>query len=114
MIAVFADLQQTNCKLRLFFERVSSSNGSQANLSSDLVALLPELLQAEGWLREELSPDDDPTLQREISQYRHNLERLRNLLPDLRARLLTERARIESERAHLEAASAWVRASHQL
>ena len=113
MIAASPDLHETNGKLRQFLEKLSTSSGAPACLSSDLAAILAQLLRAGEWLREAGPGGDNAALQKEIDEYRDNLERLRNLLPDVQAGLLAERARLESERAHLEAASGCARASRQ-
>jgi hypothetical protein len=46
----------------------------------------------------------------EISQYRGNLEELKQFLPDLHGRLLAERARLQSAQTHVATAAAWARA----
>jgi hypothetical protein len=114
MIAAAPDLHDSNRKLHGFLEKVSNaSNCAPAGLSSDLAAILGELLRVGEWLREGIADKGNTALQKEISEYRGNVERLRQLLPAVHRRLLAERARLESERAHLEAASAWAHASRQ-
>jgi hypothetical protein len=49
----------------------------------------------------------DLQLEKEISDYRSNVEKLQELLPLIQSRLLAEKARLESARAHLQAATAW-------
>jgi len=74
--------------------------------------LLSELMRAGEWLRE-LPPDRDSALEQELSAYRRNVERLRDLLPAIHSALLAERARLESERARMTSAAAWARGSRQ-
>jgi hypothetical protein len=56
----------------------------------------------------------DLELQKEISDYRANVEQLQKLLPLIHERLLAEKARLENARAHLHAAAAWAEASNKL
>ena len=52
-------------------------------------------------------------LEQELSDYRQNVEQLRELLPLIHRTLLNERARLEQERARVESAAEWARRSHQ-
>lgn len=76
--------------------------------SQDFTAILEQLLRASECLSHSLEPS--PELEREILEYRGNLEELVQLLPDLHGRLLAERARIEEARFHLSCAAAWAQA----
>lgn len=57
--------------------------------------------------------ESDPEFDRELAEYRVQVERLRSLLPSIHEALLAERARIEHERSRLHSASEWVRRSRQ-
>jgi hypothetical protein len=72
-----------------------------------LTMLLSELLRVGARIQAERIPENDPTLDLALHQYRTHLECLRDLLPSLQASLLTERAKLEAERSHLESAYAW-------
>ena len=74
--------------------------------------LLSELMRAGQWLRG-LPAERDRDLERELCEYRDEVERLRALLPAIQASLLAERARLEQERERLNGAAAWIRVSRQ-
>jgi hypothetical protein len=83
--------------------------------SEDLSSLLTELLRAGDCLRS-IAPDSarDAELEKEISEYRRNLEQLAQILPCVHGRLLTEKARLEIAQAHVTAAAAWAQASTKI
>jgi len=60
--------------------------------------LLPPISKAEGETRKGLL------------EYRHNLEKLKQLLPDVQARLLAEKSRLVAARTHAAAAVHWAQA----
>ena len=60
--------------------------------------LLPPLSKAEG------------EIQKELLEYRHNLEKLKQLLPDVQARLLAEKSRLVVARTHAASAAHWAQA----
>ena len=74
--------------------------------------LLSELMRAGQWLRN-LPEEKDAELGEELSAYRRNVERIRELLPSIHSTLLCERARLEQERTRVEAAAEWMRRSRQ-
>ena len=78
----------------------------------DFSDLLAQLLQGAECLRN-LSghAQDAPEMERESSEYRENLENLRQFLPDLHSRLLAEKARLEDAQLHVATAMAWARGS---
>jgi hypothetical protein len=74
--------------------------------------MLGELLRAAECLRRlPANLQAGSELEKEISEYRGNLEKLKQFLPDLHGRLLAERARLQSVQEHVAAAAAWARAS---
>jgi hypothetical protein len=77
-----------------------------------MTGLLSELLEAGKWLRA-IGDHATPELERDLAEYREQVERLRELLPAIHESLLRERSRLESERERLKAAEEWVRASRQ-
>jgi hypothetical protein len=78
----------------------------------DFADMLGELVRAADCLRNlPANLKAGSELEKEISEYRGNLEKLKQLLPDLHGRLLAERARLQSVRAHVAAAAAWAGAS---
>src|SRR5579863_5864396 len=77
-----------------------------------MAGLLSELMRAGAGLRS-LPTDQSRELENELSAYRKNVERLRELMPSIHATLLQERARLEKERGRLESAAQWARSSRQ-
>jgi hypothetical protein len=57
--------------------------------------------------------EKDAALDRELSEYRANVERLRTLMPSIHSTLLAERARLEQERARVQSAADWASRSRQ-
>jgi len=55
--------------------------------------------------------DEDADFEKEKSDYRRNLELLKQFLPGLHVRLLAEKARLEAARLQVSAAAAWARVS---
>jgi hypothetical protein len=51
--------------------------------------------------------NSDMEIQREVSEYRHNLEQLAKILPAIHGKLLAEKGRLQTRRNHLSAAAAW-------
>jgi len=78
---------------------------------TEFTDLLAELHQATDSLRTRpvtSSPDED--MDREVSQYKAHLVKLRELLPSAYGRFLIEKARLENARAHVARAAAWTQA----
>lgn len=117
------NLRETNARLALCLDSLimashpgSASNSPQARPATpqQMSALLSELMRAGEWLRAlPNSPDRDAAVEHELSEYRKNVERLRDLLPSIHGALLKERSRLEQERARVETAAQWVRGSRQ-
>jgi hypothetical protein len=89
-----------------------------------MTGLLSELTRAGAWLRQlprgndlKTDPENDlktdPDLERELTHYRKNVERIRAMLPTIHHALLEERARLERERARVTSAAEWARVSRQ-
>lgn len=72
--------------------------------------LMSELMRAGEWLRS-LPTEKSGELQRELSAYQKNVERLRDLLPWIHSGLLRERAQLERERTRVQSATEWARRS---
>jgi len=77
-----------------------------------MAGLLSELMRAGEWLRA-LPAERDAELAEELTAYRSNVERVRELLPSIHSTLLQARARLEQERTRVEAAAEWTRRSLQ-
>jgi len=111
------NLRETNSRLSFWLENLlpdqtPSSARPRAATPQQMSGLLSELMQAGEWLKH-LPPEKDPVLERELTDYRRNVERLRDLLPLIHSTLLQERARLEQQRARVASAAEWARGSHQ-
>jgi hypothetical protein len=110
------DLRATNSRLRSWLDGMDVDHTSQCTATpSDISTLLSELLRAGAGLRAQpiLPKGIDPELDRELDEYRRNVERLRHLMPFIHRQLLAERARIETQRARVQLAVEWAQASRQ-
>lgn len=110
------NLRETNSRLCFWLESLAPGQAQppagRAATPQQMNGLLSELMRAGEWLRH-LPSEKDAALERELSAYRQNVERLRDLLPLIHSTLLRERARLEQERARIESAAEWARRSSQ-
>ncbi len=107
------DLHATNSRLSFWLDSLIGPHRQMRPATPQQMAgLLSELMRAGQWLRA-LPCDRDSELEEELSQYRKNVERLRELLPTIHGTLLRERARLEQERARVESAAEWACRSRQ-
>jgi hypothetical protein len=111
------NLREANTRLCSWLESLApdpEQPSAQAPVATpfQIAALLSELMRVGGWLRG-LPPDRNPALEQELSIYRKNVERLRDLLPTIHSALLRERSRLEQQRARVESAAEWARRSRQ-
>ena len=74
----------------------------------DFTIILDQLLRAAS-VRDPFEPTTE--FEKELLEYRSNLEKLTQLLPDLQGRLLAEKARLESARSQLASAAVWAQTS---
>ena len=60
-----------------------------------------------------LAPDGvpDAELEKELCEYRNNIEKLAQVLPSAQGRLLAEKARLENAQSHVAATNAWAQAN---
>jgi hypothetical protein len=111
------ELHETNRRLCFWLDSLSddateSVRPPRAATPQQMAGLLSELMRAGENLRA-LPAERDPRLERELSAYRENVERLRALLPSIHTTLLQERARLEQERTRVGSAVEWARRSRQ-
>jgi len=108
--------QETNRRLRFWLDSLALSTETGACAApanpQQMSGLLSELMRAGVTLRS-LPQIKDAVLQKELNDYRHLVERLRDLMPAIHEGLLRERARLEGERNRLASASQWAEASRQ-
>jgi hypothetical protein len=110
------DLRETNVRLRAWLDGTTADRADRNKTSpANISFLLSELLHAGAGLRSEPIPTrgTDPELDRELDEYRRNVERLRDLLPSIHRQLLTERAKLEAQRSRVQSALAWSHTSLQ-
>jgi hypothetical protein len=115
------NLRDTNRRLRFWLDSMPTRQRKLAAATPGhvtperMAGLLSELLRAGVGLRAEPLPakGTDPEWDRELDEYRGNVERLRNLLPSIHRDLLAERARLECQRTRVRSAAEWARASRQ-
>jgi len=101
-------LHSINDHLRVVLKQWAKAPGEPgALLPEALNMLLARLSQAAELLKNRSAGNRDAQVEKEVCDYRANVERLQELLPHIHNRLLAEKARLESVRAHLEAAAAW-------
>ncbi len=110
------DLHETNRRLGFWLDRLTPSpqnpEAQRVVTPEEMTGLLSELMRTGAWLRG-LPSERDATLERELAEYREQVERLRARMPLIHAALLRERARLEQERSRLAAASLWAERSRQ-
>lgn len=111
------NLHECNSRLEFWLESLIPDASrpipqSRAATPEQMAGLLSELMRAGAGLRS-LPRDQSPELEQELSVYRKNVDRLRELMPSIHATLLQERARLENERGRLESAAEWARSSRQ-
>lgn len=115
------NLRETNARLTLWLDSLVANPASfsaQARAASpqQMASLLSELMRAGGWLRDVQASggeNKNAAVEQELSEYRKNVERLRDLLPSIHGALLKERSRLEQERSRVESTAEWVRGSRQ-
>ncbi len=106
----------TNQRLRQRLQSITKEFGQESPASSeDISALLSELTQVGVSLRSEAIPARgvDPDLDRELDEYRQNLEQLRGFLPAIHRWLLAERDRIEGQQSRVQSVTGWAGALRQ-
>jgi hypothetical protein len=116
-------LHETNARLRVWLDSLvpaattpdrSSDLPPRAATPQQMAGLLSELMRAGQCLRTLPGEGEkDAALDRELSEYRANVERLRTLMPSIHSTLLAERARLEQERARVQSAADWASRSRQ-
>jgi hypothetical protein len=106
-------LRQVNANLRSALVRFRPERKHCSTIRpQDFSDLLSEILRAAECFRR-LSPHSEAklVLEKEVSEYRSNLEKLGHFLPDLHGRLLAEKSRLDAAKTHLAAATAWAQTS---
>lgn len=114
---IASDLHRTTQRLDRWLQGLmtpSSATGREGRIATpeQMTNILSELVRA-GELLRAFPKDVPPNLQRELAEYRSQVERFRDFLPAIHSALLRERSRLEQERARAASAEEWVRASRQ-
>jgi len=113
MRAAIQALRLSNRNLSAGLVRLQSGGDAPAAIRfGDFLALRTDLLRAANCMRS-ISPDPALTaeLEKEISEYRSNLEQIARVLPSVHGRLQAEKGRLETALDHLHAVAAWADAS---
>jgi hypothetical protein len=116
MPSLLETLRSTNPRLRFLLDSIAAGAGDPAVATpGHMAALLQELSTVGAALRARPlpAPGHDAELDRQLAQYRSQVERLRELLPSIHQQLLAERARLEAQRSRFQSAAAWARTSRQ-
>jgi hypothetical protein len=105
------DLRETNSRLHFWLDSMMPS-AQRVPAARQMAGVLSELMRAGAWLRQ-LPEEREPALADELTAYRKNVERLREMLPTIHRALLEERSRLETERARVGSAAEWARRSRE-
>ncbi len=108
-------LRDTNRRLKFCLDNIAAKREAEVVTPEQMGTLLSDLIAAGASLRARALPaaSHDQELEGELAEYRHQVERLRDLLPSIHRALLAERARIERQRSRLQSVSEWARTSRQ-
>src|SRR5271167_4087787 len=109
---LFETLQQVNENLRsaLIFLRSKRRHCSSIK-PQDFCGTLEQILRAVECLHHPHHAKAAAAFQKEVLEYRGNLETLKRFLSDLQVRMLAEKSRLETARSHLAAAASWAQVS---
>ncbi len=106
-------LRIANGNLRAGLARLQPEPNSPCLLTPEDLCDLHAMVSYAASCRRSLASDGVPDgeLEKEIREYRSNLEKLAEVLPSVQGRLLAEKARLQSARSHVTATNAWAQAS---
>jgi hypothetical protein len=110
------ELRESNRRFRLELDALSTHciEDSQAAVAQpEQIATLLTELRRFGQTLQEKSAGIDLGLDHELTEFRTQVERLRDLLPTIHILLLRERGRLEQERNRMNLASEWIHRSSQ-
>ncbi len=111
------ELYEINARLERWLAALSppcTNTGARLRTATpeQLNGLLSDLVQVGGRLRQLLS-EPDTRIEHELTKYRANMIRLRDLLPAIRRTLLEERSRLETEQERGRSVAQWALRSRQ-
>jgi hypothetical protein len=110
-----ATLRRVNDGLRSTLVRLHPERSLCSTITpEDFSAIIGEISRARQCLQH-LLPGTDAAVavEKELMEYRDNLEKLKQFLPDLQGRLLAEKVRLETANHKLAAAAAWAQANEK-
>ena len=110
-----ASFRVTNDNLRAWLARLHADVDAQFVLNPDYLSGLHAIVLTAARCRRSLTPEHfpDAELEREIREYRGNMEELAKVLPSVLGRLLGEKARLQNALGQVSAAKAWALASKE-
>jgi hypothetical protein len=107
------NLRGTNVRLGCLLDSLHADTAEKRSVTPQRMAgLLSELMRAGQWLRQ-MPSEKTSQLEKELNEYRTQVERLRDILPSIHKALLRDRSRLEQERARVQSAAAWAHSSRQ-
>lgn len=106
-------LRRANAVLRSGLTRFQPERTRCSSVQApELSALRAEIRSAAEGLRDlPANAKKDPALEKQIAEFRGNLEQLKQALPGFHSRLRAEHERLAAAHTHSAAASAWVQAN---
>jgi len=110
-----ATFERVNAALRFALARFQPQrNRCSAVQAKELCTLRHHISNVAVYLRDlPATAVEDPALEQQIAEFRHNLENLKHALPEFHSRLLAEHARLAAAHTHSAAASAWVQTNKE-
>ena len=106
-------LRIANKNLRAGLARLQPEANSPSLLTPEDLLDLHAMVSQAASCRRSLASDSvaDSELEREIREYRGNIEKLAEVLSSVQGRLMAEKVRLQTARSHVAATNAWARAS---
>ncbi len=106
-------LWQVNDKLRSALVRLRPERKHCSTITPQDFSDLRNQIQRAKKCLQRLPEHSEVTLafEKELLEYRGNLEKLKHFLPDVHTRLLAEKSRLEAARTHVVSAACWAGAS---
>jgi hypothetical protein len=114
--SLLQNMRETNRRLSFHLDSIAARYEHRIAVTPEQIAsLLSALLGTGADIRAQglPAPGTDKELERELSEYRNYVERLRDLLPSIHHQLVAERARIAAQRSRISAVAQWARVSSQ-
>jgi hypothetical protein len=111
--ATTESLRIVNGNLRAGLARLQPEPNASCLLKTEDLSDLHAVVLCAARCRRSLASDGVPDgeLEKEICEYRSNIEKLAKVLLSVQGRLLAEKARLQNAQSHVAATNAWAQAS---